>query len=626
MLLCTAMSIPKLVLKSFLNVLGCFAVFCFIACGKSPAPETPTPIVSGLAPQTDTVQAKTSFSPQEFKMEFSGGEKPPATIDISELKPGNIEWHRVKYEFRRIVRISQDTPFERIFTGQPGDPLKKIRFFIHPLSASLMITGYLGTEKLWENPVKVGRVGTLIGWGKIDIPFNDVVNKDFKLVIKPLHKTKKDILITEPIEIKPISPKRVPVIMVSLDTLRADHLPVYGYKRNTSPHLTEFAYSSVVFEDVTAPSPWTLPSHVTMLTGTDYHTHKVTNIEAEIPAGMPTLASLLADNGYVSEAITASGYVSRIYFPYFHAINEFVGGQDPKGDLKQNRPILMEWLKTHKDEAFFLFFHTYEVHAPYRGDRFAAGLDTSSHEYKVAQYDAGIYSADDALGEMFALLKQLHIYDSALIIVTSDHGEELGDRDKKWYGHGSNLYQEVINVPLIIKFPGQKRASQPLRVNEPVGLVDLVPTVLDVLKLPAPPVIDGKSLLATFDLATHKQRSAYPDRVFTIGAQFYMLDMAPRGMSALRRNKYKMIRLDNIRGDKYFPHKTELYDLQKDPFELHNLIKQTQNNQAPVIAADMMKVLWSVSRERIAPFKAAHMNRKVPESLRNRLRALGYHQ
>ena len=339
------------------------------------------------------------------------------------------------------------------------------------------------------------------------------------------------------------------VVLISVDTLRADHMSLYGYSRRTTPKIDRWAdRRAVVFDTVVAPSPWTLPSHVSMMTGIDALGHGV-NHAAPATSNLLMLAEMLRSRGYATAAVTGGSYLH----PRFGLAQGFEDYRSFKGDLtlefETELDATMDWLGKNAGQApFFLFFHTYEVHDPYDPrepffSRFAGkaldpdfkdGVTRNSGEKrpdrlrntnrfvlrKVADdslepvdwddvgiitdlYDSGIAYTDDHLGLLLDRLSEPDLAGNTLVILTSDHGEALGEH--RLAGH-SSLYDHDLLVPLVIALPGGSRRGT--RVGPQVRTVDIAATVLDVVGLPPPPGMDGKSLLPLIDGDDRDPRAA----------------------------------------------------------------------------------------------------------------------
>ncbi len=325
------------------------------------------------------------------------------------------------------------------------------------------------------------------------------------------------------------------IVLISVDTLRADHLGLYGYGRPTSPRLDAWARGAVVFEEAVAPAPWTLPSHVSMLTGVTALAHGV-NYRLPAPASLPFLAEILRAHGYSTAAWTGGSWLAPRYgfaqgFDVYHA---WTAPDDWDGELAAHVEAAVDWLRRTAAEPFFLFFHTFETHAPYLPrepfySRWArdAGLRSApiriydrllpplaeegfvlrkqlvvgrdgetgfgaSPEEQIqlgVAYDSGIAYADRQLGRLLEALAERNLTERTLVVLTSDHGESLGEEGLVSHGH---LHDSNLLVPWILALPGGRAAGE--RIPGQVGLVDLVPTVLDLLGLPVPGGLDGRSL------------------------------------------------------------------------------------------------------------------------------------
>lgn len=348
----------------------------------------------------------------------------------------------------------------------------------------------------------------------------------------------------EPIEISRES--RNPfqnMILISIDTLRADHLGSYGYPLDTSPNLDAFAEDSARFEVVISHSPWTTPSHMSLMTSRYPSSHGVNRgfheVDAFLTDGSPgfrglasgavTLASLLGKAGFRTLAMTGGGPID--------ASLGFARGFDV---YRENAMVLTSDLVKDLDEAidsldpsvpFFLFLHTFEVHSPYTQFDFAwprfeerergrlldfirwsdpeklnkelkkyleaAGLFRP--EVTTALYDGDIRSIDGFLGAFFEKLKQAGLFDSTVVVFTSDHGEEFADHfaHRFYDAHCKTVYDELIRVPLIMRAPGMTSAGSV--ITEQVELVDVAPTILDILDLPVPEDMQGRSLVPALE-------------------------------------------------------------------------------------------------------------------------------
>lgn len=285
-----------------------------------------------------------------------------------------------------------------------------------------------------------------------------------------------------------------PVVLVSIDTLRSDRLPAYGFTKVRTPHLDRLAADAWLFEKAFAPTPMTLPSHTSMLTGKIPPEHGVRNNSGFTFRGEshPSLPKLLKEHGRATGA-AVSAWVLRKETgigPLFDDYEDSVPTDPGVATVRYQRPgaatlaFAKEWISGHAAQPFFYFFHIFEPHLPYEpAERFLA-------EYGPT-YEAEVATADAIVGELLDHLRALGLYEKAIVIVTSDHGEGLGDHGEEQ--HSLLLYREALQVPLFLKLPGSVGGGR--RVAAPVQLSDILPTVTSLLGLPTPLGVSGRSLL-----------------------------------------------------------------------------------------------------------------------------------
>ncbi len=346
-----------------------------------------------------------------------------------------------------------------------------------------------------------------------------------------------------------------PIVLVSIDTLRSDHLPAYGYEGVETPAIDRLRAAGILFERAYSPAPLTLPAHASLLTGAPPTRHGVRdNIGYALDDSLPTLAELLREGGYRTAA-AVSAYVRRHQtgigrgFELFDdqlPRSGFVVMADVQRPGLETLEAIREWLVEVSGEPFFLFLHLYEPHTPYTPP--APFADTVP-----LSYDGEIAAADQAVGALLAYLDELGLFDRSLILLTSDHGEGLGDHGEA--EHGVLLYRESLQVPLVLKLPFS--ASAGTAVERPVELADVPPTLLSLVGLPVPPTMDGVSLVAG-DGEPPTQRRLY-------GESYYpRLRLGWSELRSLIDGRYHYI-------DGPEP---ELFDLVTDPEESKNLLAE----------------------------------------------------
>ncbi len=289
------------------------------------------------------------------------------------------------------------------------------------------------------------------------------------------------------------------VILISVDTLRADHLPLYGYGDDTAPHLTRWARRfATTFDHTVVQAPWTLPSHTSLLTGINATRHGVNHTHTVVPERLPMLAESLRGAGYSTAAVTGGGFLHPKYgfaqgfdrFRYWPTLGE------PESELENGVDRALDLLDS-LTPPYFLFLHTFDVH-DYLIYRRAAGAENSI----VTWYDDRIRHTDAELGRLLDRLAELGLRGRTVIALTSDHGEALGDAGVR--GHGF-LSDDNLRVPLVLELPDGRGAGR--HVARQVRSVDLAPTLLELAGLPRPRGIDGQSLLPLLE----NEASSFPD-------------------------------------------------------------------------------------------------------------------
>ena len=438
------------------------------------------------------------------------------------------------------------------------------------------------------------------------------------------------------------------VLLVSIDTLRADHLGSYGYVLKTSPALDALAADGLRFERAYSQAPWTTPSHMSLLTSLYPSSHQVNQSYEDFvakPRALAeeklTLAEILEANGYRTLALTGGATMAG-KLGFRQGFDEYLEDFYKLGDPVWTR--LSAWLDRYGDERFFLFLHTFEVHAPYENTDLASGemsseqraemgaaMEHAEGDHLVAQlaylkaqgllrkevtealYDGGIRSADAFFGRFFDELRKRGLYDRTLIVVTSDHGEEFADHyaDRIYNWHGRSLYREIMHVPLLVRFPRLPAAGRV--VASPVGLIDVAPTILDLLGIAVPDPMQGKSLKPLW-------LSDVPPRPFIASESILVRDseqkaIRTRDISFLASYR---IRRGHERGGIPGTHASyELFDLRNDPLERHDL-----SSSRPDLRNRLRRALESHFRGMVSTRPGASI--EVDESLEAKLRALGY--
>ena len=351
------------------------------------------------------------------------------------------------------------------------------------------------------------------------------------------------------------------IILITVDTTRADRMGFLGSKRGVTPNLDALARQGVVFERAFSQAPLTPVSHATIFTGTYPQFHTVTDFGHPLPALLPSIPEILQKSGYHTAAFIGSLILDPKAnmapgfdrgFDFFDAgFHQKRGPDETRYDSVERRAgdvvaHAITWLSKSGKSPFFIWVHVYDPHAPYDPPPPYDKRFTDPYDGEVAYTDA-------SLGKLFTYLRQRGLYDRSLIAVMADHGESLGAHGEKM--HGIFLYDETIRVPLLFKLPGEVLAGR--RVEARVRLVDVAPTLLSMLSLPLPPTFQGESLVPLMkpnskkpdDLPAYSE-TEYPHRAFGWSA-----------VRSFRTGKYLFIRAP----------KRELYDEAVDQNREKNL-------------------------------------------------------
>jgi arylsulfatase A-like enzyme len=308
-----------------------------------------------------------------------------------------------------------------------------------------------------------------------------------------------------------------PVVLVSLDTLRADRTGFTGATRPLTPRLDALAAEGAVFEQAASAAPWTLPAHVSLFTSLLPFEHGVRWPWQRVHPARSMLAERFRDAGYRTAAFTGGAFVAGS-LGYAQGFETYADHDEQiEGGPEAVVAAALEWVREVRDEPFFLFVHSYEPHAPFERPGFArpedagrlparigyadvdaihAGklvLDEKERGYVVDLYDGDVRNADRVVGGFLARLRDEGMLDRAILVVLSDHGEDLWDHEAtRSPGHGHSLYEELLHVPLFVRAPGL--VPGPRRIRTPVSLLDVAPTLLDLAGLPPDPGHAGRSL------------------------------------------------------------------------------------------------------------------------------------
>jgi len=433
------------------------------------------------------------------------------------------------------------------------------------------------------------------------------------------------------------SEDRPNILLISLDTLRPDHTTLYGYGRDTSPFLAEFARQGVVFENAFSQSPKTATSHMTIFTGLYPSVHGIENLSEEnrrLSSEIPTLASLLSQAGYRTEAVAGGGNVSG-ELGFDRGFDVYSGSADARDMFQQADGVLSRLAGA--SEPFFVFLHTYEVHDPYVPDpdfarlytdpdyageiissqdeliELAGGQEywqqynaywsrvdpTSSADAQHLRdlYDAEIRFTDELLAAFLQRLASQSVLENTIVVLLSDHGEEF-------FEHGSvlhnTLYQEVLQVPLVWRLPAALGVVPGQRIQEIVRLIDIKPTLLELAGVKIPTHLQGRSLLPLMRGEDQEPRTVFSERI------------KDEKRFALQVGHWKYIRHSG--GE-------ELYDLSQDPGEQMDVAAQNEPILRDLRHRAGQLIQWN---EGLAQELQHGESFDLDQETRDQLEALGY--
>jgi arylsulfatase A-like enzyme/Tfp pilus assembly protein PilF len=386
-----------------------------------------------------------------------------------------------------------------------------------------------------------------------------------------------------------------PIVLISIDTLRADHLPLYGYKPGSTPNIDRLGREGIVFEGLFSHCPLTLPAHASLLTGLLPPHHGVRdNLGFRLAPEHRTLAARLRAAGLRTGG-AVSAYVLRAAtgmaqgFEFYDDALEVEGGTESLGNLQRDGSITVEslsrWIDAQHGARLLAFLHLYEPHSPY--------APPPRHRGHPVAYDGDVAYADELVGRFLDGLRARGLYDRAVIVVTSDHGEGLHDHGEE--EHGIFLYREAVHVPLIVRLPGGAHGGT--RVAGLLAQADIAPTLLELAGVPADGM-DGVSFRAALTGGRLRDTRVYSETFYPR----YHLGWSE--LFALTDARYRYVRAP----------RPELFDRTSDAAETKNLAGERAE-----VAAAMSRWL-----EQDAALGAAPKPEEVPADVREKLQALGY--
>lgn len=422
---------------------------------------------------------------------------------------------------------------------------------------------------------------------------------------------------------EPDLPESFNILIYLVDCLRPDHLPFFGYEKNTAPRMTEFSRDCVLFENAYAQSSWTRPSVGALFTGLYPFQHQAITLKSGLAADFQTLAELLKNKGFHTIGISSNAGIKEFFnfnqgFDYFQYHSNLDGGS-------AERLNAYAFAKLRENPfPFFMYIHTMELHRPYEIREEFYPVETvtpkivvvekrGEERYKVdlnatlSLYDAAIAQNDKAFGDLMEELKKLGIYDKTLVILMSDHGEEFFEHGG--FAHGQTLYQEQVKHCFIMKLPHQLNGGRVVKDN--VQEIDIFPTLLDFAGESMPAHLSGKSLKGLL-LSPETIESPFHDEIF--------LETGPNlNMKAIVDGKWKLIHTGTDWTDDISEY--ELYALESDPGEKTDLYGRN-----PIVAHYLRSRLlnWTQAQEKLMNIGKEDIEKTLTQKEIEELRALGY--
>jgi arylsulfatase A-like enzyme/TolA-binding protein len=429
------------------------------------------------------------------------------------------------------------------------------------------------------------------------------------------------------------------IVLISIDTLRADHLSCYGYSKKTSPHIDKLAEEGTLFSQNISAAPWTTPSHMSIFTSLYPILHEVNEMRKRLDEKRVTLAEVLKKNGYTTAAFISAPTMLPYELGFgqgFDLYDDYTVTFDIHFNLfrknerkltNNDHPInplthwmVTNWLERNHKKSFFIFLHYWDPHyeyeppppynrmfnPDYKGEitgnveGVKLGMDEEDFNHIVSLYDGEIRYTDEYVGLFLQKLKELNLLDKTLIILTSDHGEEFLEHGGSM--HGKTLYDELIHVPLIIRYPSLIPKGEVISAQ--VRTVDIMPTILALLGISIKEKIDGLSLLPLIQKEKRNKREAFSETYPCL--------------KSLRTEELKFI--NNLKKEE-----KEFYDLSKDPKEKTNLIGERE--EAKIFDQNLAN--WMNSQEELLaslPKSRPTSKIEIDPEVRERLRAMGYLQ
>ncbi len=421
--------------------------------------------------------------------------------------------------------------------------------------------------------------------------------------------TKEDRYFSELEELmRPLDVSELNILFFTLDTTRADHLGCYGYHRAETPNMDRLAETGILFKNATCQVPLTLPSHSSMFTGTYPFYHGVRDNGAfYLEPERTTLAEVLKVHGMATSAFVGAFVVDSRWgldqgIDYYYDNFDFAKYKRISLDSVQREggeviEAFFEWFEENYQKKFFSWIHFYDPHTPYDPPE---PYKTRFSKWNWGLYDGEIAYVDELIGKVLDKLIEKDVLEKTLIVIVGDHGESLGQHKENT--HGFFIYDAAISIPLIIHFPSKNLGAK--KINARVETVDIMPTLLQILGLPLPSEVQGKSLLPLIlDKHLNQERFAYSETYYP------RYHFGWSELKSLQNSRYKYIQAP----------RPELYDIVNDPNELTNIYRQEIR-----IGKQFEEKLNSLLEKMSAEGIEEKGPQKLDEEAMEKLMALGY--
>jgi len=586
---------------------------------------------------------------------------------------------------RTVVNVEKDgeLPLKRDYFGNPyyGKTNITFRFKTHgdQLEIKSSILGEIGVNfscvsdsegVLLLFKTKQGKNNHLHEANKFSIKkgYNDLsffinLDKNEYLVVK--NQESSDVIFSNPVIYKVLPPEeRTNIFLISVDTLSSLHMSLYGYPRKTTPNIEDFAEDATVFLNTFSNSSWTLSSHMSLFTSLLEHGHKVEELKNYViengnlkqlkplstfplSYSIPFLVEAISDD-FITLSYNGGLKVNAV-FGFYRGFDLYFSNWDDFSSPKASETLFREAQDKLVESKFpktFYFLHTYQVHAPHNptinflnkisrdtelkdfdyerdlgGNRYIfKKCDDQFVEDVKSLYDAEILNFDHYFGKFIEFLKYEDLYDNSMIVLLADHGEEFFEHQR--WAHGSDLYNEQIRIPLIIKFPHQQFSGKRIDVN--ASLLDVLPTVMEFYNIKIPKDTRGRSLMPVI-----KGRKKFNRPVVSSIFRFKPFEMLP-GKIAVIKDDFKLIYNEKYSKEsyKYFINKPasivskmELYDLKTDPEERENLfsIDSEEKDFLFQYVKMLIKEMDEAKKSKIRGDK-----QEISKEMLERLKSLGY--